>query len=128
MTNSLKLKCGTVYLKPFIDRKTMREYRAAMMKNSKMEIVRDENNRAIMDETTGLAKKELTFDTAQMDVCNDVLVRGIIERIVVEEGGGTGEVVLNDKFFDSMMQEDFDKILEVALSMMKNRDEEKKSS
>lgn len=127
MTNTLKLKCGTVYLKPFIDRKTMREYRAAMMKNSKMEIVRDENGRSIMDEITGLAKKELVFDTAQMDVCNDVLVRGIIERI--EKDDTTNEVLsLTDSFFDSMMQEDFDKILEVALSMMKNRDEEKKSS
>ena len=73
-----------------------------------------------MDETTGLAKKELVIDPAQIDACNDVLVRGVVESI---EG-----VDLTDRFFDSMRQEDFDKILEVALAMMKGKEEEKKSS
>lgn len=126
-TKFLELKCGTVYLKSFLDRKTMREYRTAMMTNCKMEIVRGDDGKSVVDEKTGLAKKELVIDAAQMDACNDVLVRGIIERIVVDEGGATGDVVFTDRFFDSMRQEDFDKILDVALAMMAKKDEEKKS-
>lgn len=117
---TLKLTCGTVTLKPFLDRKTMRAYRAAMMANSKMQPVKDDKGKQVFDEDTHLPKTEIVFDPAQMDASNDALVRGIVESC--------DEVKLNDEFFDSMSNEDFETILAVALSLMKKKEDEKKSS
>lgn len=122
-TKEVKLSDGTlVILKPFIDRKTMRDYRKAIAKNSKTEPILEADGRPKIDKE-GMPMNRVNIDPAQIDLSNDVLVCGLVET-----AAKNGETIpINETFFDSMSSDDFDSILDVALKLMKKKDKEKKS-
>lgn len=121
----LELSCGTVYLKEFINRKTMRDYRKIMMTNAKMVPKKDSEGKRVINEK-GIPENELDIDPGQMDACNEALVLGIIDH--VEATKDAMPVTVNQAFIDEMASDDFEAILAEALQMMKKDDEEKKSS
>lgn len=110
----VKLSNGYVMVKPFVDRKTMRLYRKALFSNS-------HTNLAVGAD--GVPSEKLSLDAGSMDEANDVLVR----QMVVEANIDAQSVPLDDNFFDSMKQTDFDKILLYATKLISAKDEEKKS-
>ena len=119
----VKIEGGYVILKPFLDRKTMRDYRKTIAHNSKNEAV-IENGKTKMDKE-GMPMNRLVIDPAQMDVSNDVLVRGCVAQYVSEKD--PTPVTPDEAFFDSMASEDFDKILDAVVLLMKKKEKEKKS-
>lgn len=108
----VKISNGEVHFKEFIDRQTMKLYRKALFVNSKSTI----------DAATNEPKIE--FDMTSMDEANDIIVRGLIEKFVLNGQ----EVVENiEEVLSKMDTLDFDKLLNEAQKFMKAKEEEKKS-
>lgn len=110
----VELSNGFAMMKDFVDRKTMRLYRKALFQNSKT---------AVSLDGQGLEKEKLSLDPSSMDEANDVLVR----NMVVEANINEKNIVLDDDFFDSMKQSDFDKLLLEATKLINEKEAEKKS-
>lgn len=120
----IEIANGYVILKPAIDRKTMREYRAVNSVNATTKPVIDpETGKQKVDEKTGQLVEKAILDPVQLDLSFDVLVRGVVQSANVDGK----DVELNDAFFDDLGTNDFDAILDVAVDLMKAKEKEKKS-
>lgn len=115
---------GFVILKPAIDRKTMREYRAVNSVNATTKPVIDpETGKQKVDKDSGQLIEKAVLNPIQLDLSFDVLVRGVVQSANVNDK----EVELNDAFFENLGSDDFDAILDAAVSLMKTKEKEKKS-
>lgn len=120
----IEIANGYVILKPAIDRKTMREYRAVNSVNAKTVPVMDaDTGKQKVDPKTGQLVEKAILDPIQLDLSFDIMVRGVVQSANVDGK----EIELNADFFDNLSSEDFDLILEAAIEMQKKKEVEKKS-
>lgn len=103
---------GRIIAKDFIDRKTMRSYRKALLSNPKNSF-----------DTNQGAEQKITITPLALERANDILVRGVVNEAYI----GDKKVELDDTFFDDINQADFDKVLTYATELVNKKDVEKKS-
>jgi hypothetical protein len=109
MESTIKITGGIVTLKPFVDRKTFREYHNAMYKG----VGSDLNNE----------DAKIILPLSNMEDSRDVLVLGCISKIVINEN----EVPITSESLERFKQRDFVRVLEACNKLLTKDDEEKKT-
>lgn len=107
---------GRAFLRPYIDRRTAREYNSALYKN------------VAMFEPTSDGRSPLeSVDYESIERANDVLVRSIVTRF--EPKTGEPIEVIDQSFVDTLTTEDFSVLIEKCREIRNGgRDEESKKN
>lgn len=110
MQSEIKITGGKVTLKPFVDRKTFRDYNNKMYEGVEQDLSDDE------------IKVKLPLNN--IEIASDILILGCVEKIVMNEI----EMPVTKETVDKLRQTDFVKILKACNELLKGAEDTKKKS